>query len=134
MTGTGDCTCAAGIYGVTCASKCSCVNGACNDGSQGNGQCTTCDSGYIGSDCDTPLAAVAVPAVAAAIGICIGIYLLIKCFSRRAKRAALLQNMDWKVRILLAAFLLQIKKLCATGKDTAFINCDTAALQSIVRC
>lgn len=95
--GTGECTCDAGYFGPTCATKCTCVNGECNDGAQGNGQCTSCDSGYMGDDCSLPLAAVAVPATAGGLTSIWFVYLLVLLFMRRAKRAALLSNMDWKV-------------------------------------
>lgn len=44
------CPCASGFYGEDCA-PCDCVNGICDDGSQGSGICS-CDLGWGGSRCD----------------------------------------------------------------------------------
>lgn len=96
-TGSGTCTCISGFWGNRCEHTCSCKHGVCNDGTTGTGRCSSCDSGWMGPDCDLPMAAVAVPA---AVGAGIGIALIVFCFRwylRRARRRALLANMDWKV-------------------------------------
>ena len=48
---TPECLCAAGFYGKDCL-QCTCVNGICNDGSNGDGRCL-CDNGWDGKNCDT---------------------------------------------------------------------------------
>lgn len=96
-SGTGECTCNAGFFGKTCDSECTCVNGVCNDGAQGNGQCASCDSGWIGADCDLRLALVVAPALVGGLILSLVFFWIVKWFLRRARFAALLSNMDWKV-------------------------------------
>ena len=40
-------------YGASCTA-CQCVSGTCDSGTTGTGQCT-CNAGYVGSKCNTPL-------------------------------------------------------------------------------
>ncbi len=47
---TPECLCAAGFYGTDCL-PCTCVNGICNDGNNGNGVCF-CNNGWDGANCD----------------------------------------------------------------------------------
>ncbi|EGD73334.1 RGC/RGC protein kinase [Salpingoeca rosetta] len=97
-TGSGECTCTAGYFGPTCANACTCKNGVCDDGASGSGTCKSCDGGWMGTNCDLRVAAVAVPGFVAGL-VLIGLVALgVRWFLRLAKRRALLANTDWKVQ------------------------------------
>uniref|UniRef100_A0A6B2LAH3 EGF-like domain-containing protein n=1 Tax=Arcella intermedia TaxID=1963864 RepID=A0A6B2LAH3_9EUKA len=51
-TGTECVACIPGYYGSVCSSPCTCQNGICNDGLNGDGLCFSCHDGYYGRDCD----------------------------------------------------------------------------------
>ena len=96
-SGSGSCSCESGYWGATCAFACTCKNGECNDGPQGTGTCRSCQSGWTGTDCNLQVAAIAVPAaVAGLMLVALGV-LIVRWFLRRARSAALLANLDWKV-------------------------------------
>jgi hypothetical protein len=91
--GSGACTCEADFFGPRCAAACTCVNGECNDGASGTGTCNSCDAGYLGTNCDIPLAAVIVPAL---FGVVL-LFFLVRRYLRIARHRALLGNMEWRV-------------------------------------
>lgn len=91
--GTGSCTCDPGVFGSACQASCTCVNGDCNDGAAGTGLCNSCESGWLGSNCDIPLPAVVLPAL---MGVALLVYLA-RYYLRRARHRALLGNMEWRV-------------------------------------
>lgn len=93
--GTGECACDAGYFDIDCASKCSCQHGQCNDGPQGNGLCSSCESGWLGDNCDTPLAAVVAPSVVGALVVLFLLTIMVKWCIKMARSKALLSNMDW---------------------------------------
>ncbi len=43
--------CLPGFFGADCK-PCTCKNGACQDGKDGNGQCSSCKEGWLGDNCD----------------------------------------------------------------------------------
>ncbi len=45
-------TCKAGQFGAECK-PCTCQNGTCKDGKDGNGECSSCEAGYAGKNCDS---------------------------------------------------------------------------------
>ncbi len=47
-----DCAQGSGKFGPDCK-PCTCKNGVCQDGNDGNGECSSCDSGYLGKNCDS---------------------------------------------------------------------------------
>jgi hypothetical protein len=69
----------------------------CNDGNQGSGICRSCEAGWIGSNCDLQVVAVAVPAAAGALLLIFLIYKLIQRYIQHARRVAALYNEDWKI-------------------------------------
>lgn len=124
--GTGECSCNVGYFGVTCASECTCQSGVCNDGAQGNGLCTSCDAGYIGDNCDTLLAAVVVPAVIGGLMLFAAIGLGVRYLLLKARKAALLMNMDWKIDYN----ELQFKSNDQIAKSAAFQSAAAIRFQS----
>lgn len=96
-SGSGSCTCEPGYWGATCAFACTCEHGVCNDGAQGSGSCSSCDSGYMGADCSLQIAAVAAPASLAGLGLVGLVVLIVRLLMRRARAAAMVANLDWKV-------------------------------------
>ncbi|XP_057301021.1 uncharacterized protein LOC130635645 isoform X2 [Hydractinia symbiolongicarpus] len=91
------CVCNTNRFGPGCAGTCTCVNGECNGGLAGDGTCTTCDSGYIGGNCDISLVALILPTMTGFIVLVVGLYFLVKYFINRAKLKAALYNNDWMV-------------------------------------
>ncbi len=44
-----DCAKGSGKFGADCK-PCTCVNGTCNDGQEGDGLCSSCEDGYTGTN------------------------------------------------------------------------------------
>lgn len=99
VLGDGQCTCDGGYIGELCASPCTCVNGVCDDGRLGSGTCSSCNSGWVGKNCDLHMAVILVPAVVVALLLLYAANLLRKRIQRRLRSAALLNNMDWKINL-----------------------------------
>ena len=89
------CKCNPNFYGKDCAKQCNCKNGKCSDGESGSGACT-CDSGYIGSKCDTSIITIAVPAVIGVLFILIVFGLLARYKYKQVQIMAQLMSTDWK--------------------------------------
>lgn len=96
-SGSGACSCNKNYFGVSCEFSCTCQNGQCNDGAQGNGECRSCDSGWLGPNCNIPVAAVAVPVTAGGLLLCALFVIVVRWLIAQARYRALLSNMDWKL-------------------------------------
>jgi len=46
-----NCICDFDYFGTFCDSKCTCVNGKCNNGTLGTGLCSSCNPNYYGPNC-----------------------------------------------------------------------------------
>ena len=124
--GTGECSCNARFFGEDCGYECTCQHGTCNDGTQGNGVCTSCDSGWMGDNCDVMLAMVIVPAIAGGLIAAAIIVAIIRWVIRRARKAALLLNMDWKISFADLTF----RKEDEVKKSAMFHSMQTIRFQS----
>lgn len=66
-------------------------------GRSGDGHCTSCDSLYIGTDCNTNLLAIALPTVFGGIFLIAIVVLVARWYIKRLRIQAALANMDWRV-------------------------------------
>ena len=107
-SGSGVCACAPGFFGPSCASACTCLHGVCNDGAQGSGTCTSCDPGWLGTNCNLSTATVAVPAALGGVLLLLLLVVLVRRAIAVARHRALLSNMDWKVRLSWVSFFLPL--------------------------
>jgi len=111
------CVCKTGQYGASCGSKCTCVNGICNDGQSGDGTCKSCNSGYVGANCDISLVALLIPTIIGVVLLSVCLYMLAQYFIAQTRLKAALYNNDWIVN------WSDVKKHDEnTGKSSMFIS------------